>query len=309
MILLNADVLELKNKPNHPLEAYIIESKVDKKRGATATAIVKTGTLSVGQDIFIKKEVTKVKAMFDCDSKPIKTATPSTPVQILGFADAPPVGEKITDTATTDSQDQVESPVRIQQTSDPKISLVIKADTQGTLEALLNSLPDDVKIMSSSIGPVTDNDIFLASTSGAQIFAFNVKTTPSVKNLAKTEGVKIVETKIIYEILEDVEKQLQKIVEPTIDEEVTGLGQIIAEFKIDKVRIAGIKCTQGVLKKGDTVHLKRKEIIIKDSKIENIRQAKTDVDQIKQGVECGITFKPYIDFKVEDVIISYKKEK
>ena len=308
-ILLNAEVLELEDKPKDPLEAYIIEAKVDKNRGAIATAIIKTGTLSVGQNIYIGQTSTKVKAMFDHNNKPIKIALPSTPVQILGFTVAPPVGEKIVDILDEESTSKIKSPVHVQQTSDPKISVVIKADTQGTLEALLNSLSGDIKVMSSSVGPVTDNDVFLASASGAQIFAFNVKSSSAVANLAKSENVKIVETNIIYEILEDIEKQVLKILEPTIDEEITGQGQIIAEFKIEKVRIAGIKCTQGVLKKGDTVHLKRKEVITKDSKIENIRQGKTDVDQVKVGDECGITFKPYIDFKIGDVIISYKKEK
>jgi len=305
-ILITAQVLELDNKPDAPLEAYIIESKIDKFKGAIATAIVNKGTLSVGQDIFVGQTSTKVKALFDYNNKAIKQALPSTPVQILGFVDIPPIGEKITDTVQKEILTKV---TRIEQTSDPKIPIIVKADTQGTLEALLNSLSDDVKIMSASVGPVLDNDIFLASVSQAQIFAFNIVSSNSVKNLAKAEGVSIVETKIIYEILEEIEKQVLKMLEPTIDETITGQGDIIAEFKIEKVRIAGLKCTQGLIKKGDTVHLKRKDLIIKDTKVDNIRQAKLDVDQVKQGADCGITFKPYVDFKIGDVIISYKKEK
>ncbi len=306
-ILITSQVLELENLPDSPLQAYIIESRIDKSKGAIATAIVNTGTISVGQDIFVGQVTTKVKALFDYTNKAISQALPSTPVQILGFVDIPPIGEKITDTVQKETS--TKAATRIEQTSDPKIPIIVKADTQGTLEALLNSLSDEVKIISASVGPVLDNDIFLASASNAQIFAFNITSLNSVKALAKAEGVSIVETKIIYEILEEIEKQVLKILEPTIDETITGQGEIIAEFKIDKVRIAGLKCTQGIIKKGDTVHLKRKDLIIKDTKVDNIRQAKVDMDQVKQGLDCGITFKPYVDFKMGDVIISYKKEK
>jgi len=310
MILLTADVLELKSEPEAPLEAYIIESIVDKNKGSVATAIVKKGTLSLGDTFYIGQTENKAKALYDYSGKTVKSVNPSDPVQILGFQNLPPIGELITDVPIdTSKPDTTTTNQALVEEDTPKIPAIVKADTVGTLEALLSSLSDDVLILSSGVGPITDNDIFLASSSNAQIFAFNLKISPSVSNLAKAEGVTIVSSSIIYEILENIEKQVLKMLEPTIDEQVVGLGQIIAEFKIDKVRIAGVKCTSGRLKKDDQVHLKRGDEIIKDTKIDNIRQGKIDVDQIKVGNDCGITFKPYVDFKEGDVIISYIKEK
>ena len=308
-ILLNAEVLELESKPDDPLEAFIIESKVDAKSGAMATVIVKNGTLNLGDTIYIGGNSDKIKAMYDYQGLPIKSAGPSTPIQILGFTTVPSVGSLITNQPAdleTKPSVNIASPTDDQT---PKLPTVIKADTQGTLEALLGSLSDDVLILSSGVGPITDNDIFLASSASAQIFAFNLKVSGVIQNLAKAENVKILSSSIIYEILEDIEKQVLKLLEPTIDEQIQGEAKIIAEFKIDKVRIAGAKCTKGVIKKGDQVHIIKSDKTTKDTKVENIRQAKIDVDEIKVGNECGFTFKPYVDFKIGDVIISYIKEK
>lgn len=308
MILLTSDVLELKSEPDNNLEAFIIESKTDSGRGVVATAIIKQGTLNTGDIFYVGRQESKVKLLLDFQGHTIKSAGPSTPIQIIGFSQEPSVGDLVTKTPT----DRQDKPITSQGNQDElsqKLPVVVKADTQGTLEALLGSFSDDVLILSSGVGPVTDNDIFLASSANAQILAYNIKNNPTVENLAKAEGVSIVSSSIIYELIEMVEKQVLKLLEPTIDETVVGQGSIIAEFKIDKVRIAGIKCTKGVIKKGDQIHLKRMDKIIKDTKVDNIRQAKMDIDQIKAGNDCGMTFKPYVDFKVGDVIISYIKEK
>lgn len=308
MILLTADVLELKAEPDKDLEAFIIESKIDNKKGAVATAIIKQGTLKLGDSFYVGTNQEKAKAMFDYTNSPIKIAEPSTPVQILGFVNVPPVGEIISNKPVeTESQNTPIVSLNCDNQT-PKLPVLVKADTQGTLEAILGSLSDDVEIISSNVGPVTDSDIFLAQSASAQIYAFDLKTSPTVLNLAKAEGVTIKASSIIYEILEDIEKQVLKLLEPTIDETIVGEGTIIAEFKIDKVRIAGVKCTKGVIKKGDQIHIKRSDII-KDTKVDNIRQAKIDVDTAKSGNEYGFTFKPYVDFKIGDVIISYIKEK
>ena len=174
---------------------------------------------------------------------------------------------------------------------------------------MLKSFSDDILLIHSGIGAINENDIFLAESSGAQIFAFNLKTAKFIKNLAKNQKVRIFESDIIYEIIDDINDQVLKILEPTIDETVTGQAKIIAQFEINKRRIAGVKCTQGQLSAGDTIHLKRGEEIIKDSKIDSLRQGKQEVDKVKTGAECGITFKPHIDFHLGDVIISYYKIK
>ncbi len=185
--------------------------------------------------------------------------------------------------------------------------MVIKADVQGTLEAILGCLSEDVRVIHSGVGPVTDNDVFLAQSSGAKIYCFNNSAPRFIKNLADNSRVEIMETKIIYEIIEDIQSRVLKMLEPTIDETILGEGTIIAEFKIDKLRIAGIKVTKGEITKGDSIHLKRQNDIIKDTKVEGIHQGKLTVDKAKLGSESGMTFRPYVDFKINDVIISYNK--
>lgn len=309
LILLNADIMELKNEPDAPLEAVVIESRLDKSRGPVASAIVKKGTIHLGDQIYAENIGCKVKALVDSSGQNIKLAPPSTPVEILGFESVPAVGSLITpiqaeaktkiikpDVATTASSDD---PV-------PRLPIVVKADVEGTLEALMNSFSDDVQIINAGVGPVSDNDVFLASSAKAQIFAFNVAVPKFIKNLADNEKVQIFESKIIYQIIEEIQAQVLRMLDPTIEETILGEAKITAEFKIDKVRIAGVIATKGELTKGDSIHLMRDGKIIKDTKIEGIRRGKEIVDKIKANSDCGMTFRPYVDFKINDVIISYK---
>ncbi len=303
-IFLHAEIMELKDESNSQLEAVVIESLLDKSRGPIATLIVKKGQIKLGDTIFAQNIPGKVKAMS------IPVATPSSPVEILGFEQVPLVGTPVSN-VKTDSTSTVD-PTRLSQTKtdgSPRLPIVVKADVQGTLEALLSSLTDDVFLLASGVGAVTDNDVNMAASAKAQIFAYNVAIPRFIKNLADNEKVPIFESKIIYEILDDIQKQVLIMLDPTIEETNVGEAKIIAEFKIDKVRIAGIEVTKGLLTKGDNIHLKRDDIIIKDTKIEGIRQAKDAVDVAKAGHQFGITFRPYVDFKINDVIIAYKVEK
>lgn len=303
-IFLHAEIMELKDESIAPLEAVVIESLLDKSRGPVATLIVKKGQIKIGDVIFAQNIPCKVKAMT------IPLATPSSSVEILGFEQVPlvgtPVGSvKVESTSTVD-------PTRLSQTKtdgSPRLPIVIKADVAGTLEALLGSLSDDVFLLSSGIGTITDNDINMASSAHGEVFAFNVGVPRFIKNLADNEKVSIFESKIIYEIIENIQKQVLLMLDPTIEETTLGEAKIIAEFKIEKVRIAGIEVAKGLLTKGDLVHLKRDDVIIKDTKIEGIRSAKDSVETAKAGHQYGITFKPYVDFKINDVIIAYKVEK
>jgi translation initiation factor IF-2 len=309
LIHLNAEIMELKAEPQLPVEAFIIESRLDKSRGPVASLIVKKGTLNVGDTVYAEDILCKIKAMIDYAGNTIKTAGPSTPVELLGFEKVPAVGTLVTpDQQEKSSPEEVLDKTKIVDDEDnPKLKIILKADMQGTLEALKNTFSDEVIILSQGIGAVTDNDIFMAQTSNAQIFAFNVKTHKQIVKLAQTSKVKLFESKIIYEIIENIQNQVLKILEPTIDENITGEGSIEDEFKIDKVRIAGLVCNKGEIKVGDTVHLQRAGKIIKDTKVEGIRQGKEVVDKVKAGNDCGITFKPYVDFKLKDVIMSYNK--
>lgn len=307
-ITLIAEVMELSADPDDCVEAVVIESRLDKNRGPVASLIVKTGTLNAGDIVYADNIACKVKAMIDYTGKPVKSAGPSSPVEVLGFEKVPSVGSVITPEKHSCEEVQKKSPVNTsQEDSDtPKLNVILKADVKGTLEALEHSFSDDVVIVSSGIGAVTDNDVFMAETSKSQIFAFNVNVPNHISKLAENSKVRIFQSRIIYEIIEDIQSQVLKLLEPTIDETILGEGFIKAEFKIDKVRIAGIQCTKGEISKGDSIHLKRDGKIIKDTKVEGIHMGKQIVDKVKSGVECGMTFKPYVDFKLNDVIISYK---
>ncbi|MDD4785007.1 MAG: GTP-binding protein [Candidatus Shapirobacteria bacterium] len=306
MILINAEVLELKADPNACLEAVIIESRLDKSRGPVASLIVKNGTIKLGDIVYSEDIYCKVKALIDYNGQSLKEAGPSTPVEVLGFEKVPPVSSLVTYQKEICNNIK-ECKVLLESTEEnPKLKVILKADVKGTLEALENSFNDDVIVISSGIGAVSDNDVFMAEAAKAQIFAFNVSTPKHISQIAEAAKVRIFESKIIYEIIEDIQNQVLKLLEPTIDETVLGEGNIIAEFKIDKVRIAGLKCHKGEISKGDLIHLKRDGKIIKDTKVEGIRQGKNIVDKLKSGNDCGMTFKPYIDFKVGDDIIAYK---
>ncbi|MBP6989435.1 GTP-binding protein [Candidatus Shapirobacteria bacterium] len=306
-ILLNAEIMELKNEPEAPLEAFVVESKLDTNRGPVAAVIVKKGTLRLGDQIYAENISGKVKALLDSNGKNIKEAGPSTPVEILGFEKVPCVGALISDHPQNIVSEKITPP-----TFDPdipRLNVVIKADVEGTLEALKNSLSDDVNLIYTGVGPVNDNDIIAAKTSQAQLFAFNVPISKTIKNLADNEKVSIFESKIIYEIIENIQAQVLKMLDPTIEDTILGEGTIIAEFKIEKVRIAGVKIVKGEMSKGDTIHLMREGKIIKNTQIEGIRQGKDVVEKIKSDHDCGMTFRPYVDFKIGDVIIAYKNSK
>ena len=299
--------MELKNEPKAQLEAVIIESRLDKSRGPVASAIVKKGTLHNGDIVFAENIYCKVKAMIDSNGKNTTCAGPSTPVEILGFEKTPSVGALILDhSVETPNLTPLRKDNVPTDSSIPHLNVVLRADVEGTLEALKNSFSDDVHVISAGVGAVTDNDIFQAENAKAEIFAFNVAVPKFIKNLADNQKVKIFESKIIYEIIENIQAQVLKLLDPTIEETTLGEAKIIAEFKIEKVRIAGMQVTKGELTKGDSVHLKRDNQIIKDTKVEGIHQAKNIIDKAKAGNEYGITFRPYIDFKLGDVIIAYK---
>lgn len=307
-INLNAEIMELTSEPNAPLEAFIIESRMDKARGPVASIIVQKGTINTGDTVYADDVLCKVKALVNDKGQNVKTAGPSTPVEVLGFELVPAVGSLVTP-QKHDCVEGVCKPKYEYDEENPKLKIILKADVEGTLQALKRSFSDDVYLLSEGIGAVTDNDVFMADTGKAQIFSFNVTTPKQILKLAQTNQVKIFESKIIYEIIDNIQAQVLKMLEPTIDETVLGEGFIKAEFKIDKVRIAGVQCTKGELAKGDLIHLKRDNKIIKDTKIEGIQQGKNVVDKIKTGADCGMTFKPYIDFDVNDVIISYNTNK
>jgi translation initiation factor IF-2 len=287
----------------------VIEAKLDSQKGALVSVIVKSGTLHVGDEIQTDSAGAKVRALFSDTGASIKSATPAMPVQILGFRTLPAVGEVITTGThieTTVSPENIPAPV-----IDPtlkRLSLIVKADTLGSLEAIKASFTADVYLVGASTGDITESDVLLASTTGAIILGFNVKASSSVQKLGETEGVVLKTYKIIYELLEYVEKKVLKLMEPTIDEDELGKGIVIKIFEINSDLIAGCKIESGRFETGDTVHLNKADGTVKDARIKSMRIAHDEVRKVPAGAECGVFLFPNLDVQPKDVIIAYKKK-
>ncbi len=306
MILLVSQMQVLKSNPKENLRGVVIESSLDSRKGPLATILVRQGSLRVGDQVYAEDIEARVKLMTDFKGNKIKVAGPSTPVEVLGFKEAPSVGgivqkQKVTKEHINTPEKKVEEDQKKE-----KIKIILKADAVGTLEAIQVNLPEEVEIILAQVGDVNESDILLSLSTGAQVIAFNVKTPGLVNKLAETEGITIKTYNIIYKLLEELEKKVLKILEPTIDEEVLGEAEIIAEFNIRGRHIAGCKIVKGKINKKNLVHIKRKGKIIADRQISSFQKENIEVQEVEAGDEVGIVFKPDIDFKIKDVIISYK---
>jgi translation initiation factor IF-2 len=321
-----AELQELKADPTAPVEAVVIESTKDVRRGPVATVIVQQGTLKVRQDIYTEEADGRVKFLADENGHQLQTVGPGSPAEIIGFADVPAVGSLVREAGVEYPEHEAEvlEASAFSPTSDeafnlelaellapkPKLKLILKADVQGTLEAIVNTLDQDsVELLSSGVGPVVERDIELAHTSGSVIISFHTKLSKQIKELAKLNGVKIKTYDIIYELIEDLQKQMLKLLEPTIDEIVTGEAEILQIFEMKGDRIAGCRVKTGEVKKNDRLHLKRGDEILANPAIKNMMHGKLDVDVTKAKNECGLTFKnKKLDFQVGDMIVAYKVE-
>ncbi len=276
--------------PSGPLEAVVLESHLDTRRGPLAVVIVKNGTLRVGQKLFLDKLVGKAKALS------VNPAPPSTPVEILGLTSVIPAGSVLTDKINTSPS--FPSPKvgegRKGEVSG-EIKLILKANTLGSLEAILASLPAEIEVVFSGTGDITESDVLMAQSIGARLFGFGVKIPGSVAKLAETEKITIRNFNIIYELLDAVEK----LVHPQETETITGRAQVLVEFKIDNLRVAGCKCTEGEILKINSIRVGDKL-----TKIKSLKTGKNEVEKIKTGQEFGAVFSPPVDFKIGDIIIA-----
>jgi len=243
----------------------------------------------------------------------LREAGPARAVEILGLKEVPPVGAKVV-TAKVAPEEKSATPQPISKpssfketkTPEKKLKIILKADTLGSLEAITGSFSDDVFLVHQGIGDITQSDVDLAKTTKAQIFGFNVRLTKEIEKLAQAEKVRIFNYQIIYELLEEIEKQVLKMLEPTIDEEILGKAEIIAEFEIRGTRIAGAKVREGRIAKSEKIHIKRGDQIIGDVKIVSMKHGKEDIAEAKTGQEFGVVFSPPLDFKIGDVIIAFR---
>jgi translation initiation factor IF-2 len=339
MLLLVADLRELKSNPKSPAFGTVLESRVDRGRGAVATILVQTGTLHTG-DVFICGAVYgKVRAMFDDHGRTVKIAGPSTPVEVLGLQGAPEAGDQfqVTDEARARhivefrqgklreatlarsagariTLDQLHEQLKAGDVKE--LPLIIKADVQGSVEVLNEMLPklsDDrvkLKIIHASIGAVTENDVLLASASGAIIVAFNVRPDRKATDLAQREGVEIRLHSIIYEVSDEIRKAMTGLLDPVFKETHLGRAEVRNTFRVKGVgTIAGCYVLDGILKRDAEVRVLRDSAVIYTGRLTSLKRFKDDAGEVRAGFECGASVSNFNDVKVGDIFECFHLQK
>lgn len=314
MTLLLADMQNLKADPHGSFNGAIIESSLDQKRGPLATIIVKNGTLKIKDNLQAENSFGKVRALFNENNQRLTQVLPGQAAQVLGFKQVPPVGSPVTSPEAQSPASPVqptakgEPPSPSEEGVDTKrLKIILKADAAGTLEAITQNLGDEVTLVSQGIGNVTESDVLLADSTSAKILAFRVKIISAAKKLADIEGIFIKQYSLIHELLDDVQGQILKLLEPTIDEKIIGQAKIIAEFTVKGQSIAGCQVESGKFTTGSLIHLQRDKETLADSKIKSIHLGKESVDKAKKGEDCGVLLSPQLDFRLKDRLIAYQK--
>jgi len=310
MLLLVTEMQKLTADPTGLLEGVVIESKLDQKKGPVATIIVKNGTLKISNEIQAGDSFGKVKALFDDQGNKLTQVTPSKPAQVLGFKKVPEVGSQLgfNDSKLTSKSSEVKqkvNPKPSKEKSDQTLNIILKADVAGTLEAITQNLSSEITLISSGVGDISESDILLAQSTKATIIAFRVKTSSGAAKLANIESILIKSYSLIHELLEDLEKAVLKLLEPTIDEKILGVAKILKEFTVKGSKIAGCQITSGKLTVGDKVHLLRKKTQIADTKIKSIYQGNKQIEKAKKGIECGLAFTTNLDFSLKDTLQAF----
>lgn len=304
MILLISEMKGLKGTENDPFNGVIIESRLDNRKGPLATIIVKKGFIQKGDDIYLRAEKTRIRAMFDEFGKEVLKALPSRPVILLGFKNVPPVGEVVSKEKTVQNTPSFIKPTSVQ-TEEKQLKIIIKADTVGSLEAILGKLDQNIFVLEASLGEIGESEILRAQTAQAFVIGFNVKVAKAAKQLATQEKVHVKTYTIIYELLDEI-YDVAEFIKEGEKEEILGEGRIIAKFSTSEGAIAGISIVSGKLSKGDKIKLVRGDQEIGTGKILNLKQGKKDISKIEQGKECGAKLSSNLDFQLTDVILSVK---
>lgn len=306
LIELMWEMQEVKSNQDDPLEAIVIESKLDKNRGPVASAVVRNGKISAGDKIYIDGVESKVRGLFDYLQKPLKAAIPGQPVEIIGLSKVPSTGSIISQTLTATVTDSSSKTNAKSGSSDTQLNVVIKADVLGSLEAILGLIPDNVNLRDSGVGEITASDIILAKETKSIILGFNTNVNQAAKKLLESEKVLVRTYKIIYELLDELRDAADGML--VIEQEETlGAGQIIALFPFNGAKVAGTKITEGRLAKGDSVKVFRGETVLIEAKIKSVRVGKDEVTKVEIGKECGIFLDPQPDLAPGDKIVAYKK--
>ncbi len=316
MITLVSEMNELKGDPSAPATGVVIEANLDKFKGPIATVLVKDGTLKKGEQVSIGGVKSKIRGMLDYTGKNLDSAGPSTPVEVLGLEVVPEVGGIVGEESRVKSLEsrEIQSLVeRLRAGEDKSLKLVVKADKQGSLEAIVNSLEKFneeerlVNIVSSGTGDIGEADIKMASSVKAIALGFNVKVAPVALRLAETEHVLIRTYNIIYELLDEIEDVIEGMIRPGAIEEVTGKANIIAEFPFGKAeRIAGCRVLEGGFSRSSKVRIMREDQNIGETRLKSLRKVKEEVNRVDKGNDCGMIFDPPVDFQIGDVVESFR---
>jgi len=338
-IALQAEILDLRANPDRAAEGSVIESRLDRGRGPVATVLVQKGTLHQGDIVVAGAEWGRVRAMLDDKNRQIKDAGPSVPVELLGLSSVPSAGEpfvvvenenrareisefrqrKIKEkqaagiTAARGTLDQMLA--RIQAGAQKEVAVLIKADVQGSAEALQATVQKleheevKVRVLLASVGQITESDIQLAKASDAVIVAFNVRATTQAREMAQRDGVDIRYYSIIYQVADDIEQLVKGKVSPKHREKFLGYAEIRRVFDITKTgKVAGCYITEGVVKRGCGVRLLRDNVVIHQGELSQLKRFKDDVREVARGYECGLSFAGFNDLREGDVVECYEME-
>jgi translation initiation factor IF-2 len=336
---LQADILELKADPHRPAEGTVIEARLDRGRGPVATVLVQRGTLKVGDIIVAGAESGRVRALLSDTGVNVDSAGPSTPVEVLGFNGTPEAGDRLA-VVDSDARAREVTDYRIRQKRENSVArsagmrgsleqmmsqlktagrkefpLVIKADVQGSMEAIIGALDklgtDEVgaRVIISGVGGITESDVTLAEASGAAIIGFNVRAHKEAREAAERAGIEIRYYNIIYNLVDDVKQAMSGLLAPTLRETMLGNATILEIFTVSKVgKVAGCRVTDGTVERGANVRLIRDNVVIHDGKLSQLKRFKDDAREVTAGQECGMAFENYQDMRQGDVIECYRVE-
>ncbi len=330
-IVLQAEILDLGANPNRPAEGTVIEAKLDRGRGPVATVLIQRGTLKIGDIVVAGSEWARVRAMIDDRGRSIEVAGPSAPVEILGLSGVPMAGDEVN---AVDNEQRAREVVdyRRDQLRDLRnaagvrgtleqmfadiaageaneLPVVIKADVQGSAEAINASLEklgtDEVaaRVLHLGVGGINESDVTLAMASKALIIGFNVRANAQARERARRDGIEIRYYSVIYDIINDIKAALSGMLAPTLRENIVGNAQVLEVFDITKVgKIAGCRVTDGIIRRAATVRLLRDDTVIHEGKLSTLKRFKEDAREVKEGLECGMSFENYQDLRVGDII-------
>jgi translation initiation factor IF-2 len=337
-VLLVAEMEELKANPNQPAAGVVIEAQKDKTMGPLATILIQTGTLKEGDTVVVGTTWGRVRAMFNDTGKRIKKAEPSTPAEVLGLNDVPEVGDTLT--AVSDERhaqallakkiaemekesSRTAKSVNLDNLYDQisagkvkELNVILKTDVQGSIEPIRTSLErlgtDEVKvrIIHSATGNITESDVMLAAASTGLIIGFSVNAGEGIRRLAATTGVDIRYYDIIYTLIDDVDKALKGMLEPTYVEVIDARAEVRAVFRAGKgAKAAGAYVTDGKISRNSSVRVRRGKAVVTDSTVSSLKRFKDDVKEVAAGYECGVGVKDFNDFQVGDILEFYRMEK